>query len=111
MPQHANTSSPRCHGSKYVLRAPIFAHPHNRTFKLKANLLSFRNKGVNKSSESKSNGGIDRQAAQRITDFMLNPGPDPFRHETITEAERYMADRIREFEFQFNGGSRDNGRT
>jgi hypothetical protein len=39
-----------------------------------------------------------------MTDFMADPGPIPFRHETIKEAQRYMADKIREFETQFGTG-------
>jgi len=37
---------------------------------------------------------------------MADPGPVPFRHETILEAQKYMADKIRAFEQQFDGGEK-----
>ena len=60
------------------------------------------------STQPKTNKATDRQAAQRIEDFMLDPGPIPFRHETVSQAQRYMADRLREFEVRFNGGAKIN---
>ncbi len=49
----------------------------------------------------KGNTVKDKHALQRMNDFMADPGPVPFRHETVAEAQRYMAEKIREFDFQF----------
>jgi hypothetical protein len=43
----------------------------------------------------------DRQALERIKDFMADPGPMSFRHQTEAEAKRYMADKLKEFDDQF----------
>jgi hypothetical protein len=32
---------------------------------------------------------------------MADPGPMPFRHETVTEAKTYMADKLKEFDHRF----------
>jgi hypothetical protein len=38
---------------------------------------------------------------------MADPGSVPFRRETVLEAQKYMADKIRAFEQQFDGGEKD----
>jgi putative SOS response-associated peptidase YedK len=43
----------------------------------------------------------DRLTSQRLNDFMVDPGPINFRHETVAEAQRYMADKLKEFDYQF----------
>jgi hypothetical protein len=50
----------------------------------------------------------DKFASQRINDFMVDPGPIPFRHETVAEAQRYMTDKLREFDYQFGKESSSN---
>jgi hypothetical protein len=42
---------------------------------------------------------------------MEDPGPIPFRRETVEEARKYMADKIREFEIEFREGSGEEGGT
>jgi hypothetical protein len=37
---------------------------------------------------------------------MVDPGPIPFRREAVAEAQRYMAEKIREFEDQSGEGKR-----
>jgi hypothetical protein len=37
---------------------------------------------------------------------MADPGPIPFRRETVLEAQKYMADKIKEFEQQFDEGEK-----
>jgi hypothetical protein len=39
-----------------------------------------------------------------MKDFMADPGSIPFRQETIAEAQKYMANKIKEFEAQFGAG-------
>lgn len=74
-------------------------------------MFFFRRNGGSTSTQPKTNRASDRHASQRVKDFMLDPGPIPFRHKTVAEAQRYMADRLREFELQINGGTRDDKRS
>ncbi|KAE9369964.1 hypothetical protein N431DRAFT_469838 [Stipitochalara longipes BDJ] len=79
MPQYTNTPSPKPNGSK--------------------------TNQVSTSPQLKMSTTQDTQASQRIRDFMADPGPIPFRRETITEAQRYMAYKIKEFDYHFGGGN------
>ena len=53
----------------------------------------------------KVNASKDILASLRINDFMADPGPIPFRHETTAAARRCMAHRIMEFDRQFSEGA------
>lgn len=68
---------------------------------LETNYLLARTNEVNAGSLLKANNAKNKQAAQRINAYMADPGPIPFRRETVAEAQRYMAKRIREFEERF----------
>ncbi|KAE9369965.1 hypothetical protein N431DRAFT_469839 [Stipitochalara longipes BDJ] len=81
MPQYANTPS------------------------VKSNSSKMNQFGTN--SQLKTN-AKDKESSQRMKDFLADPGPVPFRRETVAEAKRYMADRIREFDNKFEGGNMNN---
>lgn len=36
---------------------------------------------------------------------MVDPGPVPFRHETVPETKKYMAEKLKEFDLRFGNGT------
>ena len=74
-------------------------------------ILSSRGHEASKNSQHKTTKTTDIHASQRIKDFIVDPGTILFRHETILEAQRHMADKLREIERQVNGGTRNENRT
>ena len=97
MPQHTNTLSSKIEELKYVVLPKL----KDRNTQPETNCLLNRTNEANACSLPEANNAKTKPALQRMKDFMADPGPAPFRHETIVEAQRRMADKIREFEQQF----------